>query len=142
MFTITILETLLFEGRSVVWPANPLGESQEVKGLNFQWKTKKSSVFAGIAWKAIAFKSLGVFEWLLIFFDFVQNFQTRKNWKTQIAKTYRIVFKKRSVEAIFTTTILEILLFVGRLLFWSAQPVTRSERVEVSKYLLEKLKSK
>ena len=57
MFTITILEALLFEGRSVVWPADPLRESQEVKGLNFQWKTKKSSVFAEIAWKAIALKA-------------------------------------------------------------------------------------
>ena len=53
-----------------------------------------------------------------------------------------IVFKKRSEEKVFTTTILEILLFKARVVFWSVQQVTGSEKVGISKKLLQKFKSK
>ena len=56
VFTST-LSILLFKGRLVVWPTDPRRESEEVKGLHFQWKTKKSSVFVEIAWKAIVLKA-------------------------------------------------------------------------------------
>ena len=46
------------------------------------------------------------------------------------------------MDAVFLTTIFEILLFEVRSVFWSAQRVAGSERVEISKKLLEKLKLK
>ena len=56
MFTIPALQILLLEGRLVVSPDGPHRGSQEVKGLNLQWKTKKRLGFVGIAWKAIVLK--------------------------------------------------------------------------------------
>ena len=43
------------------------------------------------------------------------------------------------MEAVFTTTIFETLLFEGRLVFWSAQRATRSESVEISKKNTQKI---
>ena len=53
MFTPTAFEILLFEARSVLWPAQRVLGSE----LKFQWKKKKKKnhlAFTGFAWKVVA----------------------------------------------------------------------------------------
>ena len=63
MFTLTVFEILLSQGRSVLWPPS---KSLGAKGLKFQWKTRK--IF-GICWNCLNsdwFTSFGGFEWFSI----------------------------------------------------------------------------
>ena len=68
MFTLPILEVLLSKGRSIFHLPSGV---KEVKGLKFQWKTKKILELCWNFLKSDWLTSLGGFEWFLIFFDFV-----------------------------------------------------------------------
>ena len=69
MFTLTVFEILLFQGKSV------LGPSQQVQGsdrVEFSvTKNKKMFGFCCNCLKSDCLTSLGDFEWFLILFNFV-----------------------------------------------------------------------
>ena len=65
MITLTVFEIFLFEGRSVLGPAQRGAGSERVKFL--VKRTKNSSAFVGIAWKVLvlqAEKVLNGFQFL------------------------------------------------------------------------------
>ena len=151
MFTLTVFEILLFECRSVLWPAQWGAESESVKisvkkqknvGLLLKllekWLTYKISRF----WMAFV-----LFIYLFIFLVLFNPFSTGKTrflrfekfhklwtWtrEPQVQslsvcqpgyhwKAYRILLSKVPIKAMFTLTVFEILLFEGRSVLPPAQ---------------------
>ena len=56
VFTLTVFEMLLFESRSILWPAQQVTGKERVK-FPVKKKQKKCLAFVGIAWKMIALQA-------------------------------------------------------------------------------------
>ena len=158
MFTVTVFEILLFEGRSYYPPPNRV---QGAEGLKFQ---KKIFGFFLNHLKHDWFISFGGFQWFyFIFFFILINFFSTRNTKNSIfgtpiipqtlninnlrtasAKSINLhAFRKLikyylqnvPVKAVFTVTVFKILLYEGRLLLSPAQRGAENERVKQKKYI-------
>ena len=56
MFTLTIFEVLLFEGRLLLWPAQQVTGRKKVE-FSVKNQIKKCSTFMWIAWKVIVLQA-------------------------------------------------------------------------------------
>ena len=77
-FTVTVFEILLFEGRSVLGPAQRVPASERVR---FPVKSQKMIALHWNCLKNDFLTSLGTFEWFLIFLTLFNRFSAGKEKK-------------------------------------------------------------
>ena len=79
VFTLTVFEMLLFESRSILWPAQQVTGKKRVK-----FPVKKTKKMLGFCWNCLkndCITSLGGFEWFLFFIFYLiwcNSFGTEK----------------------------------------------------------------
>ena len=157
MFTVTVFEILLFEGRSALWPAHRVTGSKRVK-ISVK-NQKKVGLLLELFEKWLSYKLRRFWMVLNIFLILLDPFSTGKiekldfwdssnfitlninNYRTTSEKSINLDVIRKLIEyslkmfffvkAIFTLTVFEILLFKGRLVLSPTQRVTGSERVNV-----------
>ena len=78
VFTATVFEILLFEGRSVLGPAQRVPASERVR---FPMKSQKMIALHWNCLKNDFLTSLGTFEWFLIFLTLFNRFSAGKEKK-------------------------------------------------------------
>ena len=82
MFTLTVLEILLSEGRSVLWPAH---RGTRIERVKFSVKNQENiGNLLKLLEKWLTYNLIKF--WLVFFFYFVWPFQYQKNWKYQFGR--------------------------------------------------------